>query len=311
MKLRYFLALLTITTLAVSLKNLAVSVSAAGTFPTYEQCEAQGKKLTICHATSSETNPYNRIEIACDALYGRNGHAGHLSENGTTQAGHEDDQPVDNAGLCPGEARPTPTPSITPSPSATPTIIIDPSPTPSISPNPSISPDPNSGKHSALGVDVCCDDTFDAVYDVTENGKPIANIEVTFTYNPTLTARTNENGRAKVTFPKRGDRTVSAQADGYPTQSLFVTMPTNCPAKISEAGIGGTSTGQVLGANTDNSSIGNSQTRGIGQVLGASTLADTGSARDGFAKISLIFGLVLMLGSSYGYSQAKTKKSKK
>jgi LPXTG-motif cell wall-anchored protein len=45
-------------------------------------------KVTICHATSSEDNPFVTLTIARVAAYGP---AGHFNENGTTQAGHEDD----------------------------------------------------------------------------------------------------------------------------------------------------------------------------------------------------------------------------
>ncbi len=40
-------------------------------------------KITICHATSSETNPYNTLHVSENAT------AGHFDENGTQLAGHE------------------------------------------------------------------------------------------------------------------------------------------------------------------------------------------------------------------------------
>ena len=40
---------------------------------------AENKKVTLCHATSSETNPYNKIEVSVAAFY----NAGHID--------HEDD----------------------------------------------------------------------------------------------------------------------------------------------------------------------------------------------------------------------------
>jgi uncharacterized repeat protein (TIGR01451 family) len=42
-----------------------------------------GKKVTICHATSSETNPYNTLHVS------ENSTSGHFDENGTQLAGHE------------------------------------------------------------------------------------------------------------------------------------------------------------------------------------------------------------------------------
>lgn len=45
----------------------------------------QDHKVTICHATSSETNPYVRIVVDEHAT------AGHFDNNGTPESGHEDD----------------------------------------------------------------------------------------------------------------------------------------------------------------------------------------------------------------------------
>src|SRR3990167_5201974 len=44
--------------------------------------------VTICHFTSSETNPWVEITAAYPAIYGP---AVHFSEPGTTNAGHEND----------------------------------------------------------------------------------------------------------------------------------------------------------------------------------------------------------------------------
>ena len=44
-------------------------------------------KVTICHATSSEGNPYNAISVGNDAA----DWAPHLDSNGSPLAGHEDD----------------------------------------------------------------------------------------------------------------------------------------------------------------------------------------------------------------------------
>lgn len=49
---------------------------------------ASDGKVVICHATSSETNPFVTLEINTHAVYGP---GGHFNENGTTQAGHEED----------------------------------------------------------------------------------------------------------------------------------------------------------------------------------------------------------------------------
>jgi hypothetical protein len=55
---------------------------------TVEPAYGGQEKVTICHATSSETNPFVTLTLAAPAVYGP---AGHFNENGTTQAGHEQD----------------------------------------------------------------------------------------------------------------------------------------------------------------------------------------------------------------------------
>jgi hypothetical protein len=42
-------------------------------------------KVTICHATSSETNPYTRNVVSSNAI------GGHFNNPGSPKAGHEDD----------------------------------------------------------------------------------------------------------------------------------------------------------------------------------------------------------------------------
>jgi len=51
-------------------------------------CVGNGTSVTFCHATSSETNPFVTLTTAIAAAVGQ---AGHFYENGTTQAGHEED----------------------------------------------------------------------------------------------------------------------------------------------------------------------------------------------------------------------------
>ena len=62
--------------------------------------EAQADKVTICHATSSETNPYVRIVVS------RNAVRGHFEEQGTDQAGHEQDIVLEGEQDCPGPETP-------------------------------------------------------------------------------------------------------------------------------------------------------------------------------------------------------------
>lgn len=101
---------------------------------------AQATKYTICHATSSPSNPYTRIVVDDNSF------AGHFDNPGTTSAGHEDDLLFEGDVPCPGDNNPTPTPSptATPNTSPTPTPSIDPSPTPTPSVDPSPSPTPTA-----------------------------------------------------------------------------------------------------------------------------------------------------------------------
>lgn len=121
--------------------------------------------------------------------------------------------------------------------------------------------------------------------DLTENNDGVKDVEVTFTFNgQEKKAKTNEEGRARVRF-NRANGTVKASADGFSSQSMSVTAP-DC----SEV---------VLDPNTNTG-------RG-GQVLGASTLAATGSQDFYQLIMSLTTGITLTTISAYGYQ--KTKKT--
>jgi hypothetical protein len=250
--------------------------------PTQAECEAQGNKMTICHATSSSTNPYEEITIACEALYGKNDNAGHFDENGTPHSGHEDDFIPHDGATCPAPATsPSPTPSSSPDPSTT--------PTPSSTPTPTSSPTSGSsgggnggggssdpGKQTSLANDnlQCHNPQFDAVMDVKENGNGIKDVLVTFVFNgQTKQAHTNEHGRAKVTFD-RAAGTITATANGYPSQSMNINVP-SCHDVVLDP---------------DRS-----------KVLGATTLADTGSSSEFALSIGMLAGLSLAALSTYGY----------
>ncbi len=65
-----------------------------------------GGKVTICHASGlAGTTKFETLSISENAVYGRNGNAGHFEENGTPRAGHEQD----TFGPCPGDENPPPT----------------------------------------------------------------------------------------------------------------------------------------------------------------------------------------------------------
>ncbi len=96
---------------------------------------AKSDKVTICHAAGqADTTQFVTLTISENAVYGRNGNAGHFNEDGTPRAGHEQDY----FGAC-QVASPTPTPS---EPEVTPTPTPTASPTPSPTPDPSVTPDP-------------------------------------------------------------------------------------------------------------------------------------------------------------------------
>jgi len=92
--------------------------------------------VTICHAAGLAADPANSVTLTLpeNAVYGQ---AGHFNENGTPQAGHEED----TLGACP-EVTPSPTPSVTPTPDPSPSPSETPSVTPSPSSTPSESPSP-------------------------------------------------------------------------------------------------------------------------------------------------------------------------
>ena len=78
-------------------------------------------KVTICHATSSDTNPYVRIVVSENAT------SGHFENNGTPKAGHEDDILLQGEKDCPTPPVEEPVPEPTPIPTVTqPSDIIKP-----------------------------------------------------------------------------------------------------------------------------------------------------------------------------------------
>lgn len=286
--------------------------------PTYEQCEAQGGRITICHATSSEENPYVEITVACEAMYG-NGNAGHFDENGTTQAGHEDDFVPHDGQTCanPTGATPTPSPSAspTPEPSATPEPSTSPSPTPqsSSTPLPSSTPAPvpaaapaNAGRQTSLANDnlQCNNTTFDAIMDVFENSVARENILVRFSYNgSTKEALTNSSGRARVSFDINGNGTVTATADGYPSQSMSITTPFCGNVALDpnkSTGSASSQSGTGIGGGNSTLNVTANQARGQGQVLGATTLADTGRDLEYLTIALIASGLTISCFGLYG-----------
>lgn len=93
------------------------------------------EKVTICHATGSETNPYTQNVVSPNAI------EGHFDNPGTPKAGHESDLLFEGEVDCPEpEVTPTPTDEPTPTPTEevtpTPTVDVTPTATPSATPTP-------------------------------------------------------------------------------------------------------------------------------------------------------------------------------
>ena len=100
------------------------------------------------------------------------------------------------------------------------------------------------------------------------------------------------NGRARVSFPAQGNYLVQANPDdGFPSQSIEVKMPENCPAGTTETKV----EGQVLGASTST---------GTGQVLGVNTLADTGNQ----AELALVGQIALLMSGQLSAAWLLRKK---
>lgn len=172
----------------------------------------------------------------------------------------------------------------TPSPSASP--VATPQPTPTINP----SPTPASGKHTHVAIEnlSCPNTTFDVVTRVTENGNPVKNTKVKFSFNSNVQeAWTNDDGRAKVTYSASSNGTLVVEPENYPSQTLLINVPTNC-------GVGGTTSVSNNSSSTPS-------------ILGATTLAATGSTASYQALSILAFGMIVAGASAYGYYQVQKK----
>ncbi len=189
--------------------------------------------VTICHRTESDYVPYIKLTLP------RNLISNHFDENGTPTAGHEGDLLFDSDVECPTSVA---------SESPQPTVVPDPTTYPQPIPTPTA--DPIAGKHSSLSLSgpSCENKTIEVAYDVKENGQGRQDVEATFTYRgDKKVVKTDNNGRAYVSYSYSGEGTVAVTAsDDYPQQSLHVN-PLDCPVV---AGVSAESGGQVLGATT-------------------------------------------------------------
>lgn len=94
-----------------------------------------GEKVTICHATESETNPYVRIVVSKNAI------GGHFDNQGNPLKGHEQDILYPGVHDCPKP--PTPTATEEPTWTATATATDTPKPEPSDTPTAAVSDTPS------------------------------------------------------------------------------------------------------------------------------------------------------------------------
>lgn len=74
---------------------------------------AKKTPVTICHATSSDTNPWVRIVTDDNAT------GGHFDNNGTTKAGHEKDVLLQDDVACPAPVAPPTNPVVPNTPTET------------------------------------------------------------------------------------------------------------------------------------------------------------------------------------------------
>lgn len=89
----------------VAVLTLVGSFNLVGATPNKDK---DNKKVTICHATSSETNPWVRTVVSENAI------SGHFENNGTTKAGHEGDKLFVGDVECPVEEEPETPPKTCP-----------------------------------------------------------------------------------------------------------------------------------------------------------------------------------------------------
>lgn len=107
---------------------LATPLIVTGVALAKQDTPKEDKKITICHATSAEKNPWVRIVVS------ENAYKAHFENPGTPLAGHEDDVLLQGDKPCPEPKviitpiPPTPAPQPTPSPTPTPTPQPSPAP---------------------------------------------------------------------------------------------------------------------------------------------------------------------------------------
>lgn len=189
------------------------------------------------------------------------------------------------------------TPSPTPSPSVSPSPSTKPEPSPSPTPTPTTD---NQGQKTQLGITgpICNNRQFRAYANVTNNGQPISGINISFNYNnQTLQSLTDNKGQTGVNFTYGGNTKVEMNPDqGYPSQSQLITLDdsTACQTLQKSQNSNSQSTGSILGSTTVSTS---------GQVLGASTMAETGVFEDNLVNMVGLMGAALLATGAVVYAK--------
>ena len=126
-----------------------------------DDAKAESEKVTICHATASEKNPYTQNSVDASSINNEknkylNGHGDHerdiippfLYETSSFEGRNWDDRGKEiwSKGCNVVEPSPTPSPTVTPTPTSTPTSTPTATPTPTSSPTvtPTESPSPTT-----------------------------------------------------------------------------------------------------------------------------------------------------------------------
>lgn len=164
-------------------------------------------------------------------------------------------------------------------------------PSPTENPTPTATPNPNGGSHSQMGIDgrICNNHNFGAWAILTQDGNPVAGVNVKFVYhNEAKLAKTEANGRAGVDYGYVDNEDVQViPENGYPSQSQHITLASEgCDPTPSASSTTGSSTSG-------------------GQVLGATTMAGTGILDEGLAALSLWAGTIMTAAGSLLYAKKR------
>ena len=105
----------------------------------FVQAVSNNAKVTICHATSSVTNPYTTNVVSENAI------GGHFNNPGSPKAGHELDLYVQGEVDCPVGTNPTATPTNVPTATPTTPVQCDGECYPNPTATPTVTPTPTQG----------------------------------------------------------------------------------------------------------------------------------------------------------------------